>query len=85
MLRTLVEHSSRFSAFFPVSSARCAILRGGAILIAAVLAFMLAPHSTRANLALCIGSQSKLLSENRKMDSHGTRSAQSLAIERCID
>ncbi|WP_321924139.1 hypothetical protein [Paraburkholderia guartelaensis] len=86
MFRTIVEQTSRFSAIFPLSPALRASLRGVGILVAALMAFMLAlmvaPHSTRANLALCIASQSKSLSEHDRIDSHN---AQSLAIERCID
>jgi hypothetical protein len=92
MFRTIVEQTSRFSTVFPLSPALRMTLRGGAILIAAVmastLALMFAPHSTRANLALCIASQSKSHQERGKMDSHSAesaQSAQSLAIERCID
>ena len=86
MFRTIVEQRSRFSAIFSFSPAVRTTLRGGAILVAAVTAFtlalMFAPHSTRANLALCVASQSKSLSEHDRIDSHN---AQSLAIERCID
>ncbi|CAD6552924.1 hypothetical protein LMG27952_05348 [Paraburkholderia hiiakae] len=86
MFRTLVEHTSRFSAIFPFSTALPSILRGGAILVAAVmallLALMFAPSSTRANLALCLASQSESHSEHGKTDSHA---ATSLAIQQCID
>ena len=89
MFRTIVEQTSRFSAISPLSLALRVILRGVAIVVAAVvtltLALMFAPHSTRANLALCIASQSESHSEQGKMDSHVAQSAHSLAIERCID
>ncbi|MCP3723371.1 hypothetical protein M3I53_09520 [Paraburkholderia sp. CNPSo 3272] len=92
MFRIIVEQTSRFSAVFPLSPALRTTLRGRAILVAAVMAFtlalMFAPYSTRANLALCIQSQSESHQDRGKLDSHGarsTQSAQSLAIERCID
>lgn len=86
MFRTIVEHTSRFSATIPLSPALRSILRGGAILLAAVmallLALMFAPSSTRANLALCLASQSESHSEHGKTDS---QTARSLAIQQCID
>lgn len=86
MFRTIIEHTSRFSAIFPLSPALRAILRGGALLVAAVLALLLAlifaPSSTRANLALCLASQSESHSDHDKTDSH---TATSLAIQQCID
>ncbi|MEM5400208.1 hypothetical protein [Paraburkholderia unamae] len=86
MFRTIVERTSRFSANAPLSPALRASLRGVAILVAAVmalfLALMFAPHSTRANLALCLASQSESPSKHDRIDAHN---AQSLAIERCID
>ncbi|WP_069263779.1 hypothetical protein [Paraburkholderia nodosa] len=86
MFRTIVEHTSRFSAVFPLSPALRTTLRGGAIVLAAVMAFtlalMFAPPSTRANLALCVASYSESFSEHDRIDAHN---AQSLAIERCID
>jgi len=89
MFRTIVEQTSRFSAIFPLSPVLRASLRGVGILVAALMALMLAlmfaPHSTRANLALCIASQSESPSEHGKLDSYSAQSAQSLAIERCID
>ncbi|MCP3716499.1 hypothetical protein [Paraburkholderia sp. CNPSo 3281] len=89
MFRTIVEQTSRLSAIAPFSPALRAILRGVAILVAAVMAFTLAlmfgPDSTRANLALCLASQSESHSKSGKIDSHSTQSAQSLAIERCLD
>ncbi|WP_028203836.1 hypothetical protein [Paraburkholderia nodosa] len=89
MFRTIVEQTSRFSAIARLSPALRAILRGAAILVAAVmaltLALMFAPDSTRANLALCLASQSEPHSEHDKMGSHSAQSAQSLAIERCLD
>lgn len=86
MFRTFVEHTSRFSAaIFPPSPGWRPILRGGAIVVAAVMALLLAlvfaPSSTRANLALC-ASQSESHSEHGKTDSH---TATSLAIQQCID
>jgi len=89
MFRTIVEQTSRFSAISPLSLALRVILRGVAIVVAAVvtltLALMFEPHSTRANLALCVASQSESHSEHAKMNSPSAQSAQSLAIERCID
>ncbi|MCX5539470.1 hypothetical protein M3A49_08190 [Paraburkholderia sp. CNPSo 3076] len=85
MFRTIVEQTSRFSAIAPLSPALRAILRGVAILVAAVMALMFGPDSTRANLALCLASQSESHSKSGKIDSHSTQSAQSLAIERCLD
>ncbi|MEX3952445.1 hypothetical protein AB4Y40_32380 [Paraburkholderia sp. EG287B] len=86
MFRTLVKQTSRFSAIAPLSPALRASLRGVAILVAAVIALILAlmfsPNSTRANLALCLASQSESPSKHDRIDAHN---AQSLAIERCID
>ncbi|MBB2926773.1 hypothetical protein [Paraburkholderia silvatlantica] len=92
MFRTIVEQTSRFSAVFPLPRALRTILRGVAILVAAAMASMLAltiaPHSTRANLELCIAWQSESHLDPRKTDSRSApsaQSAQSLAIDRCIE
>ncbi|QGZ59402.1 hypothetical protein [Paraburkholderia acidiphila] len=86
MFRTIVEQTSRVSAAFPLSPALRAVLRGSAILFAAVmallLALLLAPSSTRANFALCIASQSELPATHNKADS---LTATSLAILQCIN
>lgn len=82
MFRTIVEQTSRVSAAFPLSPALRAVLRGSAILFAAVMALLLAPSSTRANFALCIASQSESPATHNKADS---LTATSLAILQCIN
>jgi len=88
MFRSIVEHTYRFRARFPLPVRHRTTLRGGIILSAVVtasllaLAVMYAPLSARANLERCLRSLADEPTEHGKTDS---RESTSRAIERCIN
>ncbi|MGF6603055.1 UDP-N-acetylmuramate-alanine ligase [Paraburkholderia sp. GAS448] len=88
MFRSIFQHARRVRVHFIASLYSRTICRRGSFLavtataVFLVLAYVYAPGSARANLALCLKSLAKEPAEHESVDS---RTSAWRAIERCIN